>query len=80
MNAFLVNAHAEPQSFNSAILRPVQRGILRFTGWDVLAPNIVYSPVRVSNVERQAALQSWSVTLARHPQRYLLTPFQGLGL
>ena len=46
-----------------AILRPVQRGILRFAGWDVLAPNIVYSPARVSDAERQAALQAWSARL-----------------
>jgi len=46
-----------------AILRPVQRGILRFTGWEVLAPNIVYAPVRVSDAERQAALQAWSARL-----------------
>ena len=43
-----------------AILRPVQRGILRFTGWDVLAPNIVYAPVRVSDEERRASLDAWA--------------------
>lgn len=43
-----------------AILRPIQRGILRFTGWDVLAPNIFYSPVRVSDEERQARLNAWA--------------------
>ena len=46
-----------------AILRPIQRGILRFTGWDVLAPNIVYAPVRVSDEERQAWLKSWAARL-----------------
>ncbi|MGA3269245.1 MAG: NAD(P)H-dependent oxidoreductase [Verrucomicrobiota bacterium] len=46
-----------------AILRPIQRGILRFTGWDVLAPNIVYAPVRVSDLERQASLKSWAARL-----------------
>jgi len=46
-----------------AILRPIQRGILRFTGWEVLAPNIVYSPVRVSDAERQVALQAWAARL-----------------
>jgi NAD(P)H dehydrogenase (quinone) len=40
-----------------AILRPIQRGILRFTGCDVLAPHIVYAPVPVSAEERQAWLQ-----------------------
>lgn len=28
------------------ILRPVHRGMLQFTGFDVLAPHIVYAPVR----------------------------------
>lgn len=46
-----------------AILRPIQRGILRFTGWDVLTPNIVYSPVRMSQEERQASLRSWAARL-----------------
>jgi NAD(P)H dehydrogenase (quinone) len=48
-----------------AILRPVQPGILRFTGWDVLAPNIVYALVRVSAAARQDALQAWSTRLRR---------------
>lgn len=42
-----------------AILRPIQRGVLRFTGWDVLAPQIVYAPVRVTEEERAAALRAW---------------------
>ena len=46
-----------------AILRPIQRGILRFTGWDVLAPNIVYAPVRVTDEERQASLRAWATRL-----------------
>ena len=46
-----------------AILRPIQRGILRFTGWDVLAPHIVYGPVRVTVEQRHAALQSWAARL-----------------
>jgi len=46
-----------------AILRPVQRGILRFTGWEVLSPNIVYSPVRVTDAERQASLNAWAARL-----------------
>ncbi len=46
-----------------AILRPIQRGIQRFTGWDVLAPNIVYAPVRVSAEERQAWLNNWAERL-----------------
>ncbi|MGD0816072.1 MAG: NAD(P)H-dependent oxidoreductase [Verrucomicrobiota bacterium] len=46
-----------------AILRPIQRGILRFTGWEVLAPNIIYAPVRVPDEERQAGLKAWSARL-----------------
>jgi NAD(P)H dehydrogenase (quinone) len=43
-----------------AILRPIQRGILRFTGWEVLAPNIVYGPVRLSDEQRRASIESWA--------------------
>ena len=43
-----------------AILRPVQRGILRFTGWDVLTPHIVYAPVRITPEERSTALAAWA--------------------
>ena len=46
-----------------AILRPIQRGILRFTGWELLAPNIVYAPVRVSDEQRQASLNAWTARL-----------------
>ena len=45
------------------ILRPIQRGILRFTGWEVLAPNIVYAPVRISAEERQAYSNAWATRL-----------------
>jgi NAD(P)H dehydrogenase (quinone) len=47
----------------NAILRPIQRGILRFTGWDVLAPHIVYAPVRITPEERNAALSAWAARL-----------------
>ena len=46
-----------------AILRPVQRGILRFTGWEMLAPHLVYAPVRVTAEEREAALKAWATRL-----------------
>jgi NAD(P)H dehydrogenase (quinone) len=46
-----------------AILRPVQRGILRFTGWDVLAPNLFYAPARISEQERQSQLIAWAARL-----------------
>jgi NAD(P)H dehydrogenase (quinone) len=45
------------------ILRPIQRGILRFTGWDVLAPNIVYAPVSVTEGERRMWLETWAARL-----------------
>ncbi len=45
------------------ILRPIQRGILRFTGWEVLVPNISYAPVRISSEERQAYCKAWATRL-----------------
>jgi len=48
-----------------AILRPIQRGVLRFVGFDVLAPHIVYGPVRLSDAERAAALAAWAGRLGR---------------
>ena len=46
-----------------SILRPIHRGMLRLTGWDVLAPNIVYGPVRLSEEERLTTLNAWSARL-----------------
>lgn len=46
-----------------AILRPIQRGILQFTGFDVLAPHIVYAPVRQTDVVRQRILNDFSQRL-----------------
>jgi len=37
--------------------------MLRFTGWDVLAPNIVYGPVRLSEDERLASINAWAARL-----------------
>ncbi|MEI6036123.1 MAG: NAD(P)H-dependent oxidoreductase [Verrucomicrobiae bacterium] len=56
----------QPGGFNGdieAILRPIHRGMLRFTGWDVLAPNVVYGPVRISEAERVARLNAWATRL-----------------
>jgi len=56
----------QPGGFNGdieAILRPIHRGMLRFTGWDVLAPNVVYGPVRMSEEERLANLSAWTARL-----------------
>jgi NAD(P)H dehydrogenase (quinone) len=46
-----------------AVLRPIQRGMLRFTGWDVLPPHIAYAPVRLSEEQRQAVLAAWTARL-----------------
>ena len=42
-----------------AILRPIQRGILQFLGFDVLAPQIHYGPARSSDETRQGWLADW---------------------
>src|SRR5208282_3713151 len=52
-----------PEGFNGdldAILRPMQRGILEFTGFSVLRPEVHWQPVRVEAAERQAWLDAWS--------------------
>lgn len=47
----------------SAILRPIHRGMFRFVGFDVLAPHIVYSPVRVSDETRREELAKYAARL-----------------
>lgn len=46
-----------------AILRPTQRGILQFVGFDVLAPQIHYAPVRADDAQRQAWLAEYAQRL-----------------
>jgi NAD(P)H dehydrogenase (quinone) len=46
-----------------AILRPIQRGILQFVGFDVLAPQIHYAPVRVEDELRKGWLDQWEKRL-----------------
>jgi NAD(P)H dehydrogenase (quinone) len=46
-----------------AILRPIQRGMLQFTGFDVLSPQIVYAPVRQTDAVRQSILNDFSQRL-----------------
>lgn len=41
------------------ILKPIQRGILRFTGFSVLKPHIVYAPSRQSPDTREQELKQW---------------------
>ncbi len=48
----------------AGILRPVHRGILRFVGFDVLAPQIVYGPARMTDEQRRAELQRCASRLA----------------
>lgn len=45
------------------ILKPIQRGMLRFTGFEVLKPHIVYGPARISEAQRQEALDKWQQRL-----------------
>jgi NAD(P)H dehydrogenase (quinone) len=47
-----------------AILRPIQRGMLQFTGFSVLAPHIVFAPARLDDEQRIAALMGWRARLA----------------
>jgi NAD(P)H dehydrogenase (quinone) len=42
------------------ILRPIQRGMLQFVGFHVLAPHIVYAPVRLSAEQRHQALTDYA--------------------
>jgi len=47
----------------NAILRPIQRGVLKFTGFSVLAPQVVYGPVRANDAQRATWLESWALRL-----------------
>ena len=46
-----------------AVLRPIHRGMLEFVGFDVLAPQIHYGPVRTDAAQREAWLTAWSERL-----------------
>lgn len=46
------------------ILRPIHRGMLEFVGFDVLAPHVVYGPVRMSDEQRTAELERFGTRLA----------------
>jgi NAD(P)H dehydrogenase (quinone) len=47
----------------NAILKPIHRGMLQFVGFDVLAPHIVFAPVRMSDEQRQAELERFKQRL-----------------
>lgn len=56
----------------SSILRPLQRGILEFTGFTVLEPHVVYGPARLNPEEREQELRRW--------QNRLLNIFSETGI
>lgn len=45
------------------VLRPIQRGMLRFVGFQVLAPNIVFGPAHQSDEELRTALGAYAKRL-----------------
>jgi NAD(P)H dehydrogenase (quinone) len=55
-----------PGGFNGdidTIIRPIERGILQFLGFDVLPAQIVFSPAQMSMDEREAALAAYDLRL-----------------
>jgi NAD(P)H dehydrogenase (quinone) len=46
-----------------AMLKPIHRGMLEFVGFDVLTPNIVYAPARLSDEARASAVKLWTARL-----------------
>lgn len=48
-----------------AILRPIHRGILEFTGFSVLAPQKVFGPARMTQQERETELDDYAARLAK---------------
>lgn len=48
-----------------AILRPVQRGMLQFLGFSVLASQPVFGPARMEETQRTQALSDWAQRLRR---------------
>ena len=58
----------QPDGFNgdiNGILRPIQRGMLQFLGYDVLKPQIVHGPAQSTEEERKARLAEWRERLAK---------------
>jgi NAD(P)H dehydrogenase (quinone) len=47
----------------NAILRPIQRGMLEFVGFSVLAPALFHGPVRVDDAQRRQWLDDYSARL-----------------
>jgi NAD(P)H dehydrogenase (quinone) len=58
--------HYTAEGFNgdiSGVLRPIQRGMLEFVGFDVLAPQIAYAPAHKGEEERLAELEAYCLRL-----------------
>jgi NAD(P)H dehydrogenase (quinone) len=52
----------QPGGFNgdiNGVLRPIQRGMLQFLGFDVLKPQIVHGPAQATEEDRKAHLAAW---------------------
>lgn len=47
----------------TGMLRPLHRGILEFTGFTVLEPQVVYGPVRIGEEQRKQELARWQSRL-----------------
>jgi len=47
----------------AGILRPIHRGILEFTGFSVLQPQVVYGPAHQSKAQLEAELDRWCLRL-----------------
>lgn len=48
----------------NTILRPIERGILQFLGFDVLPAQIAFAPASMSLEEREAALRAYALRLS----------------
>ena len=56
----------QPDGFNgdiNAILRPIHRGMLEFTGFSVLQPQIVYAAAHLDEGDRKSALEKYASRL-----------------
>ena len=65
-----------PDGFNgdiNGILRPIQRGMLQFVGYDVLKPQIVHGPAQATAEERKAHLAAWRERLTQIAQEEPIT-------
>ena len=60
-----------PGGFNgdiNGVLRPIQRGMLEFVGFDVLKPQIVHGPAQATDEQRKAHLEAWRERLQQIAQ------------